>query len=192
MIWFRLFFEFFKIGLFTFGGGYAMIPLIKEAVLKYGWLSEDLFCDFIGVCESTPGPIAVNFATFVGASQKGFLGAVVATLGVIIAPFFIIVLISSILNHFMENKYVARFLKGLKPVIIALILSSGCILLFKALGYQSIKAFKFSFEALIIIISLYLISFIYKFIFKHSMNSIAFILISAGLGILVCSLFNMA
>ena len=91
----------------------------------------------------------------------------------------------------MENKYVARFLKGLKPVIIALILSSGCILLFKALGYQSIKAFKFSFEALIIIISLYLISFIYKFIFKHSMNSIAFILISAGLGILVCSLFNM-
>lgn len=184
-------FEFFKIGLFTFGGGYAMIPLIKEAVLKYGWLSEDLFYDFIGVCESTPGPIAVNFATFVGASQKDFRGCS-CYIRCYNSSLFIIVLISSILNHFMENKYVARFLKGLKPVIIALILSSGCILLFKALGYQSIKAFKFSFEALIIIISLYLISFIYKFIFKHSMNSIAFILISAGLGILVCSLFNMA
>ena len=109
MIWFRLFFEFFKIGLFTFGGGYAMIPLIKEAVLKYGWLSEDLFYDFIGVCESTPGPIAVNFATFVGASQKGFLGAVVATLGVIIAPFFIIVLISSILNHIIDKNKLSNY-----------------------------------------------------------------------------------
>ena len=88
MIWFRLFFEFFKIGLFTFGGGYAMIPLIKEAVLKYGWLSEDLFYDFIGVCESTPGPIAVNFEKFVGEYQKGFLGDVVAKFVVIIETFF--------------------------------------------------------------------------------------------------------
>lgn len=190
MIWFRLFFEFFKIGLFTFGGGYAMIPLIKEAVLKYNWLSEELFYDFIGICESTPGPIAVNFATFVGASQKGFLGSLVATFGVIIAPFVIIVLIASILNHFMDNKYVERFLKGLKPVIIGLILSSGIILLAKALGYQSLKVFNFSFEVLIIITALYLISFLYKFFLKKNINSIAFILISAGLGILVCTLFN--
>ena len=100
MIWFRLFFEFFKIGLFTFGGGYAMIPLIKEAVLKYGWLSEDLFYDFIGVCESTPGPIAVNFATFVGA----FIGVV----SVIVAIVYLI----------LKLVYWNRFAAGMAPLII--------------------------------------------------------------------------
>ena len=72
MIYLYLFFEFFKIGLFTFGGGYAMIPLVREVVLNYNWLTEDEFISFLGVCESTPGPIAINMATFVGSTQAGF------------------------------------------------------------------------------------------------------------------------
>ena len=90
MILFTLFIEFFKIGLFTIGGGYAMIPLVKETVLNYNWLSESEFYDFIGICESTPGPIAVNMATYVGSTQGGILGSICATLGVILPSFIII------------------------------------------------------------------------------------------------------
>ena len=93
MIYLRLFLEFFKVGLFTFGGGYAMIPLIKEMVLKYGWLTETQFYDFIGVCETTPGPIAVNMATYIGSVNGGFLGSLVATIGVVLPSFIIILMI---------------------------------------------------------------------------------------------------
>ena len=92
MIYLQLFLTFLKIGAFTFGGGYAMIPLIRESVLGYGWLSEEQILNFIAIAESTPGPIAVNMATFVGASQAGILGALVATLGVVLPSFIIILL----------------------------------------------------------------------------------------------------
>ena len=100
MIYLLLFLEFLKIGLFTFGGGYAMIPLIRETVVARMWLTENEFYDFIGICESTPGPIAINMATYVGSTQAGFLGAVCATIGVILPSFIIIILIASILKHF--------------------------------------------------------------------------------------------
>ena len=92
MIYLQLFLTFLKIGAFTFGGGYAMIPLIRESVLGYGWLSEEQILNFIAIAESTPGPIAVNMAAFVGASQAGILGALVATLGVVLPSFIIILL----------------------------------------------------------------------------------------------------
>ena len=113
MIYLWLFLEFFKIGLFTFGGGYAMIPLIKEVVLKYEWLTEAQLIDFIGVCESTPGPIAINMATFVGSSQAGIAGAAIATLGVVLPSFIIILLVASILKKFIKNlniKYLALYI----------------------------------------------------------------------------------
>ncbi|MBR5501166.1 MAG: chromate transporter, partial [Clostridia bacterium] len=84
MIYLTLFLEFFKMGLFTFGGGYAMIPLIEETVLKYGWLTEERFSEMLGVCESTPGPVAINMATYIGSVQGGFLGSLVATIGVVL------------------------------------------------------------------------------------------------------------
>ena len=95
MTYILLFVEFFKVGLFTFGGGFAMIPLIKEVVLKYNWLSEPEFYDFIGVCESTPGPVAINMATYIGSMQGGIFGSILATLGVVL-PSFIIILLSII------------------------------------------------------------------------------------------------
>lgn len=86
MINLYLFLTFFKIGLFTFGGGYAMIPMIQQDILSHGWLTQQQLIDFIAISESTPGPFAVNIATFVGMSQSGVAGAVCATLGVVLPP----------------------------------------------------------------------------------------------------------
>ena len=184
MIYLILFLEFFKIGLFTFGGGYAMIPLIKEVVLNYEWLSETEFYDFIGICEITPGPIAINMASFVGFNQAGLLGCIISTLGVIIPSFIIIVLIASIFKNFINNKNVKYFFNGVRPIIIGLILSSGLVLLFKSLGYVSLKEFNFNFISMIICICLILILLVCKFVFKKKMNNVLFIVISAILGIL--------
>ena len=104
MIYLILFFSFFIIGLFTFGGGYAMIPLIEDLVISKEWMTIDEFYSFLGVCESTPGPIAINMATFIGTSQGGLLGAIAATLGVVLPSFIIILLVASLLKKFIDNK----------------------------------------------------------------------------------------
>ena len=186
MVYLYLLLEFFKIGLFTFGGGYAMIPLVKEVVLKYGWLTEEGFYNFIGVCESTPGPIAINMATFIGAEQGGLLGSIVATTAVVLPSFIIILLVASLLKRFIKNKYVQAFLKGVKPVVIGLILSTGLVLLVKVIGYKSLELFSFDLASVIcfgIILLIYLLS---KFIFKKKVNNILLICMSAVIGLIVC------
>ena len=155
MTYILLFVEFFKVGLFTFGGGFAMIPLIKEVVLKYNWLSEPEFYDFIGVCESTPGPVAINMATYIGSMQGGIFGSVLATLGVVLPSFIIILLIASIIKNFTNNKYFKGFIKGTKPVVSALIISTGAILLIKALGLASLKNISFDLISFVILSSFF-------------------------------------
>ena len=137
----KLFWEFFKIGLFTFGGGYAMIPLIEETVLRQGWITQDALYNFIGVSEATPGPFAINIATFVGSTTAGFFGAVCATLGVVLPSFIIILFIASIFKKFEQNKYVKGALAGIIPVACALIISTGLLLLTKSVW---LNAFDFS------------------------------------------------
>ncbi|HOW38524.1 MAG TPA: chromate transporter, partial [Bacillota bacterium] len=97
-----LFLAFFEIGLFTFGGGYAMIPMIEEAVLRHGWLANTSFSlvDFIAVSESTPGPFAVNIATFIGMTEAGIPGAILATVGVVLPSFIVILLIARFFRAF--------------------------------------------------------------------------------------------
>lgn len=137
MIFLILFLEFLKIGLFTFGGGYAMIPLVKETVLNHGWLSEAEFLNMIGLSEVTPGPIAINMATYVGSLQGsaelgafgGFFGALIATVAVILPAFVIMLIFSIFLKKFGENKYIKNALKGINPVAIALIFTTALILL---------------------------------------------------------------
>ena len=138
-IYLILFLEFFMIGLFTIGGGYAMIPLVKDLVLKYNWMSETEFYNFLGVCESTPGPIAINMATYVGSTQGGLLGSIVSTLGVVLPSFIIIVLVASILKKLIKNKYFQAFLNGVKPVVVALIFGTGLMLVIKCIGFNSIN-----------------------------------------------------
>ena len=125
MLW-SLFITFFKIGLFTFGGGYAMIANIREIVVeKLGWLNEDELLQVITIAESTPGPIAINLATYVGYKKKGVLGSAMATLGVVLPSLIIIYTISLFLDPFMANKYVAYAFVGIKCGVAFLILKAG-------------------------------------------------------------------
>ena len=120
----KLFLTFLKIGAFTFGGGYAMLPLIREAVLQNRWLEETEIVNFIAVSESTPGPFAINVATFVGTETGGFLGAVCATLGIVLPSFIIILCVARFYEKFKENKIVSGCMSGLKPAVIGLIASA--------------------------------------------------------------------
>ena len=108
MILLDLFIGFLKVGCFSFGGAYAAIPLIREVVLSYGWVTEEMLTDMIAVSESTPGPIMVNLATYVGSSQAGIPGAAVATLASILPAFVIILLIMMVMKKTVKNKYVQR------------------------------------------------------------------------------------
>lgn len=188
MIYLILFFEFFKIGLFTFGGGYAMIPLVREVVLEYSWISEDKFYDFIGLCEATPGPIALNMATYIGNSQGGVLGGVIASLGVVLPSFIIILIVASILKKFNKNKVVQGILGGIKPVVIGLILSAGIALLLKnlAISYDASAFSGFDFISLAIFLTIAGIYLVFKLIFKKKLNPIILISISAILGVVIC------
>ena len=121
MIYLELFWTFFKIGAFTFGGGYAMLPLIQEQVLAHGWLDEQAIIDFIAVSECTPGPFAVNIATYVGAETGGVLGSVCAMLGVILPSFIIILAVAKCYEKFKESKIVKGCMSGLKPAVVGLI-----------------------------------------------------------------------
>lgn len=129
----ELFFTFFKLGLFTFGGGYAMIPLIKETIInKKGWMSEDEVLEMIAIAESTPGPIAINMATYIGHRQKGVLGSLLSTLGVILPSMIIIYLISLCFDMFLSNKYIQYAFTGIKCGVAILILKTGIEMLLKA------------------------------------------------------------
>ena len=165
-IYLILFLEFFMIGLFTIGGGYAMIPLVRELVLKYNWMSETEFYNFLGVCESTPGPIAINMATYVGSTQGGLLGSIVSTLGVVLPSFIIIILVASILKKVIKNKYFQAFLNGVKPVVIALIFGTGLMLVIKCIGFININEFSFDFISFLIFILIAFIFYFTKYVFK--------------------------
>ena len=125
MIYLHLFLSFLKIGAVSFGGGYGMISLVRETVVSNGWLTDTQMMNFIAVSESTPGPIAVNMATFVGFSQGGVPGAILATFGVILPAFLIMLLIASVMRTFMKRKGVNSFLEGVRPGVVALIMSTA-------------------------------------------------------------------
>ena len=121
MTYLTLFLTFLKIGAFTFGGGYAMLPLIREEAVAHGWMTEQALVDFIAVSESTPGPFAVNMATFVGVRTGGVFGAVCATLGVVLPSFVIILIVAKMFAKFRESKTVKGCMSGLKPAVVGLI-----------------------------------------------------------------------
>ena len=128
----ELFWTFFKIGMLTFGGGYAMIAQIRETVVaRKGWLTEDELIEVIAVAESTPGPIAINMATFVGYKQKGFRGSLAATAGVVLPSLVLILILSRFLDVFMANRYVAYAFDGIRCAVAFLILKAGAEMLRK-------------------------------------------------------------
>ena len=125
MIWLDLFIGFLKVGLFSFGGAYGAIPLIRDVVLAYGWLEEDMLTYMIAVSESTPGPIMVNLATYVGRSQAGMPGALIATTAVVLPSFVIILLVMTLLHRLLKDPYAQAVLRGLKPCVIGIVLATG-------------------------------------------------------------------
>ena len=121
MIWLELFYVFFCIGAFTFGGGYAMLPLMQQQVLSRNWATEEQLIHFIAVSESTPGPFAVNMATYVGAEMGGVFGSVCATLGVVLPSFIVILIVAKCYDRFRSSRIVKGCISGLKPAVVGLI-----------------------------------------------------------------------
>ena len=185
-VYLLLFLEFFKMGALTFGGGYAMIPFIEETVLKHGWLSVTELVDFIAVSESTPGAFAVNISTYVGSEVGGILGSICATVGLVLPPFIIILIIAKCYERFKESLIVRGVMLGLKSTVVGLI---GATVL--NVGYDVLFPNGFTFEGffgtdllsanfwfIIILFALMLFLLLYK-----KLNPILVIVLSAGAGI---------
>ena len=190
MIYLTLFWTFFEIGLFTFGGGYAMISLIREKALTLGWLTEEELLNMIAVSESTPGPIAVNMATFVGSTQGGFWGSLVATLGVVLPSFVIILLIAALIRNFLKYKSVQAFLGGVRPCVVALILATGLTMALSTLLRLTTVSSGIApdVRGICIFVILLAVAFLFGKLKKKKPSPILMILLSAGLGILFYSI----
>lgn len=190
MIYVKLFLNFLKIGAVSFGGGYGMISLIRETVILNGWLTEDEFISFVAVSESTPGPLAVNMATFIGSSAGGAAGAFLATLGVVLPSFIIVYIIASLMQNLLKYAPVKSFLNGVRPCIAALILMSALTMSLGTFGISSNLKASLDFTAIIVFIMLIIIDRISHSRLHKSPSPILMILISAAFGIIFSLLEN--
>ncbi len=192
MIYLELFLNFLKIGVVSFGGGYGMIPLIQETVVTKGWLTQSEILNFIAVSESTPGPIAINMATFIGSSQGGFLGSFIATLGIVLPSFVIILLIATLAKNLMKFAGVKATLNGIRPTIVGMIFATFVTMFISTIfGIKTISdVFAFDWKGLVIFAIVVILALGYKLIRKKSLSPILLIIISGGLGMLMyCGLF---
>ncbi len=199
-----LFWEYFKIGLFTIGGGYAMLPMVQQAIAKHNWLTSGEVVNFIAVAESTPGPFAINLATFVGVTVGsktslgvfgGFLGAVIATFAVVLPSLVIIIVVTKLFEKFKTNKYVQNALYGIRPVVVGLVLSAVvsvlCMVILPELDLTDIKAegfSQFNWISLIIVLTFFPLSRL-KIKGKRP-HPIFLILLAAVVGVVVFGAFN--
>ena len=184
MICFDLLIGFLKVGMFAFGGAYGAIPLIRDVVLSYGWIEDEMLAYMIAVSESTPGPIMVNLATYVGSSQAGFWGALIATTAVVLPSFIIVLLIMVLLKRLLQNQYVQAVLRGLKPCIIGIILATGIFMILQHC-FGSIRVFSVNTTAILMTAVLAMIYFGSRKILKNGLSPIGLIGISAVAGIIV-------
>ena len=184
MIYLDLLIGFLKVGLFAFGGAYGAIPLIRDVVLAYGWLNDEMLTYMIAVSESTPGPIMVNLATYVGSSQAGFPGALIATAAVVLPSFIIILLTMVLLKKLLKNPYVQAILRGMKPCIIGIILATGLYMILHNCVDSSIQ-FSLNTTAIIMTVVLSAVYFGSGKILKKGISPIGLIGISAVAGIII-------
>lgn len=182
MIYWNLFLGFLQVGCLAFGGAYGAIPLIRDVVLSYGWLTDEQITYMIAVSESTPGPIMVNLATYVGSSQGGLPGAITATAAVVLPAFIIIILIMAVLKNLIRNRFVQAILNGLKPCIAGIILATGAYMLLNNC-FDLSSGLSLNWRSLLLAAILIAVQLGAKFIGKKQMSPISLILISACLGI---------
>ena len=184
MIYLKLFWDFFQVSCFTFGGAYGAIPLIRDMVMGNGWITEERFAYMIAVSESTPGPIMVNMATYVGSDQAGFWGSLAATVGVVLPAYLVILLIVSIMKNAIKNRYVQAVLRGLKPCVTGIVLATGFYMVVHNMLPLTAAA-AVDIPAVIITAILTVVLFLYPRIFKKKLSPIGLICLAAIAGIVV-------
>lgn len=184
MIYLELFLGFIKVGCFAFGGAYGAIPLIRDIVMHYGWLSDETLTYMIAVSESTPGPIMVNLATYIGQNQGGLLGAVVATVAVVLPSFLIILLITVLLKSALKNQYVQAVLRGVKPCVIGIVLATGLSMVITNC-LKTGSMITINQHSMIMTVILIASLFGYRYFTKKKMSPIALIILSALAGIVI-------
>ena len=182
MIFVDLFIAFLKVGLFSFGGAYGAIPLIRDVVMSYGWLTDEALSNMIAVSESTPGPIMVNLATYVGSSQAGFFGSALATFAVVLPSFVVILILMAVLKNALKNPYVQAVLRGVKPAVIGIVLATGAFMLVK-----QVTPFENDTEWRDVLLTCVLsaVLFLPPLFKKKKISPILFIIVSAVLGTIV-------
>ena len=184
MIYLDLFLGFLKVGLFSFGGAYGAIPVIREVVMEKGWVTESKFAYLLAISESTPGPIMVNTATYIGNEVGGILGSALATFTVCLPAFIIILLLSMILKNFLKNSYVQGILNGIKPCIIGIILATGLHMIIENAFTEGFSIPK-NWQSFVIMAILIVAMFIYKKIKGKAISPIMLIAVAAVSGIVI-------
>ena len=176
----ELFLAFLKIGAFTFGGGYAMIAMIQAEAERHGWLTQEELVDFVALSESTPGPLAVNMATFIGIRTGGIPGAVIATLGIVLPSFLIILIIAKCFEKYRKSKSVTGIMSGLKPAVAGLI-GAAFISVARTVFFPSgISVSAFSSASFWLFLGLFVVTAVLAF---KKVHPIKIILLSAVIGI---------
>ena len=183
MIYLDLLIGFLEVGLFSFGGAYAAIPLIRDVVLAHGWLDDEMLSYMIAVSESTPGPIMVNLATYVGSNKGGFLGALIATTAVVLPAFFIILFIMVLAKSLLKNPYMQATLGGLKPCVMGVILATGVYMIFGNCCVQAEN--RADVTAIIITLGLVAVYFGSRKVIKRGLSPIGLICIASVVGVAV-------
>ncbi len=189
MILLDLFLGFLRVGCFSFGGAYGAIPLIRDVVMSYGWLDEETLIYFIAVSESTPGPIMVNLATYVGSSQAGLAGAVVATLAVVLPAFVIILLVMAVFKKLLRYRGVQAALSGVKPCVIGIILATGIYMIVDNVAAVAFPVLEYDRQAGLVTAFLLAVVLGARKGFGKEISTVWLIVISAVLGVIVYSLF---
>lgn len=184
MLLLKLFWDFFKVSCFTFGGAYGAIPLIRDMVLGNGWITDEQLTYMIAVSESTPGPIMVNLATYIGFDRMGFWGSLIATVGVVLPAYLVIIAIVAVLKKAFQNQFVQAVLRGLKPCVIGIVLATGVFMVV----HNMFSAFCIDIPAIVITSLLVGIMFLYPKLTEKKLSPILLICISGILGIVVYSL----
>ena len=179
MIYLILFLEFFKVGLFTIGGGLASLPFLYELAEKYTWITKSMIADMIAISQSTPGPIGINMATYVGFKSGGILGGIIATFAIVLPSFIIIIIIANFLNKFKNSKLVDSAFKGLRPAVTGLIAVAWFeIIKISIINVNNLFDIAINFKALIVFLSIFLLTK------KFDKHPIVFIGIGALVGII--------
>ena len=188
MIYLQLFFTFLKVGAFAFGGGYVMLSLIGDSVLKYGWMTEEELLNFVGVETVIPGPIAVNMATYIGYAQGGFFGALLATVGVVLPSFIVILIVAAFVKNLLKYPPVKTFIASMRPALGGLILSVAVIMALTVFfGIDTVKNTSFSFDprTLVVLAVVIAVPLVWKHFKKKEFSSILLVVISGVLGAVI-------